>query len=135
MEKRYELKFPEMDEQHHYLYSLFDMIEEGPKITNMAVMAALIKEIERYVIFHFTSEEHLMRAYEFPGYAMHQSDHEIASAKMVQFMDDFEADRLNPAAFRIFMTGWLMEHSALSDSEYVKWIQQERNRIGISRKE
>jgi hypothetical protein len=30
---------------------------------------------------------------------------------------------------RIFLTGWLMEHSTISDAEYVKWIVDQRAMI------
>ncbi len=127
---RHILNLPEMDSQHEYLYSLFDRIEDGREVRDTQRMAALLEEIERYVNFHFMSEEHLMRLYGAPGFAVHQSDHEIAAAKLVQFMDDFGAHRLNPAALRIFLTGWLMEHSETADEEYAKWVRQRRSQLG-----
>jgi hemerythrin len=129
-DERHVLGLPEMDEQHRYLYGLFDRVEQSRQVTNREATKGLLAEIERYVVFHFASEEHLMRAYEAPGFAAHQSDHEAASAKLVQFMDDFDAGRLNPAALRIFMTGWLMEHSATSDAAYAAWILERRRLLG-----
>jgi hemerythrin len=126
---RHCLGLPEMDEQHNYLYSLFDRIEKSPQVADKTATKALLEEIERYVLFHFASEEQLMRLYGFPGFAVHQSDHETAGAKLVQFMDDFDAGRLNPGALRIFLTGWLMEHSKLSDSEYVAWVKKKRDEV------
>ncbi len=122
--KRYILGLPEMDSQHDYLYSLFDRIEKVPVVTDRAFMQTLLKEIERYLLFHFTSEEYLMRCYNFPGFSMHQSDHESAGNRFVKFLDDFDSDSLNPIALSIFLTGWLMEHSAQSDAEYTEWIQK-----------
>lgn len=120
---RHKLGFPEMDEQHTYLYSLFDQIKQESSVTDVSATKNLLDEIERYVLFHFGCEEHLMRLYRDPGFAVHQSDHESMSGKLVQFLDDFEAKRLNPAALRIFLTGWLMEHSVVSDAAYVEWIR------------
>ena len=107
---RYLLNLPEMDTQHEYLYSLFDRIEVLRRPEREA-MRNLLKEIERYLVFHFECEERLMRMYDFAGFAVHQGDHEQAGNQLVAFLDDFEADRLNPSAMRIFLTGWLMEHS------------------------
>ena len=126
---RYILGLPEMDAQHEYLYSLFDRIEEAAATGTREAMRKLLKEIERYLVFHFECEERLMRIYGFEGFGMHQGDHEQAGNKLVAFLDDFEADRLNPAALRIFFTGWLMEHSRLSDSEYVKKVLEERGKV------
>jgi hemerythrin len=115
-----------METQHAYLYSLFDLIEQSTTVSDPEKMRALLSEIEQYVLFHFDSEEHLMRAYKFPGFAAHQTDHEQAGIKIVSFLDDFEAGVLNPVKLRVFLTGWLLEHSRLSDSEYVAWILQKR---------
>jgi hemerythrin len=122
----YILGLPEMDEQHNYLYCLFDRIEPSQQVTSKTGTKALLEEIERYLLFHFSSEEQLMRTYGFPGFATHQSDHDSAGDKFVQFTDDFEANRLNPGALKIFLTGWLMEHSRISDSEYVEWVKERR---------
>jgi hemerythrin-like metal-binding protein len=128
-EKRYSLGFPEMDSQHQYLYQLFDAIEPVFASGDTAKEKKLIHDLEQYFMFHCECEEHLMRIYGTPGFAVHQSDHERVQHKLLQFLDDFEAGRLNPAAMRIFFTGWLMEHSQISDSEYVKWIVKCRGYI------
>jgi len=128
-EERYKLGLPEMDTQHDYLYSLFDRIESASTVTNTSATKALLDEIERYVLFHFSSEEYLMRLYNVKSFAMHQSDHEQASNRLVRFMDDFEAGKLNPAALRIFLTGWLMEHSRSCDAGYVEEVRKVRESI------
>jgi hemerythrin len=128
-QQRHRLGLPDMDAQHDYLYMLFDAIEQSLTVTDKPGMRLLLDEIERYVNFHFQSEELLMRLYKYPGFAVHQSDHEQAAAKFVSFMDDFDANGLNPAALRIFLTGWLMEHSQMCDSGYTAWISQQRENI------
>ena len=128
--KRHILDLPEMDAQHTYLYTLYDLIEDSIAVTNQAVMRSILKEIERYLLFHFQSEEFLMRSYAFAGFAVHQSDHEAAGTKLVQFLDDFDAGKLNPAALKIFLTGWLMEHSKTADEDYSRYIKQMRALTG-----
>lgn len=129
---RHILGFEEMDVQHKYLHGLFDQIENFSEVQDSAFMKKLLEEIERYLIFHFTCEEHLMRLYNTPGFAIHQSDHERVASKFVGYLDDFDQNRLNPASLRIFLTGWLMEHSEISDSEYVNHIVAVRKQLGMS---
>jgi hemerythrin len=50
-------------------------------------------------------------------------------SKLLQNLDDFEKNRLNPHAMRIFFVGWLMEHSSISDAEYVMWILDQRSKL------
>jgi hemerythrin len=122
---------PEMDEQHAYLYRLFDKIDHAAQAAGTDQMKTLLTEIEGYINFHFESEEHLMRHYGYPGFAVHQTDHEAAGAKLVQFMDDFDLGRLNSNGLRIFLTGWLMEHSSISDTDYATWIKRCREKVGV----
>jgi hemerythrin-like metal-binding protein len=129
-EARHVLGFEEMDVQHQYLYGLFDSIEYSSEVEDMEKMRFVLQEIERYLNFHCSSEEHLMRLYDAPFFSVHQSDHEAVATKFIQYMDDFDAGRLNPASLRIFLTGWLMEHSRTSDSQYVKYIQDYRQNLG-----
>jgi hemerythrin len=129
--QRHILGLPEMDEQHRYLYGCFNMLENNVQVTDREKTGRLLLELERYILFHFTSEEHLMRSYNYPGFGMHQSDHENAGKRFIRFLDDFDADTLNPSALRIFLTGWLMEHSMTSDADYVVWIKKCRGKSGI----
>ena len=115
-----------METQHEYLYSLFDKLDTFSNNKNQPTLKLLLDEIERYVLFHFECEEHLMRLYGFTGFAVHQTEHEQFSARLIRFLDDSDAGQLNVAALRIFATGWLMEHSTLADSEYVTWIKNKR---------
>ncbi len=124
--RRHILGFPEMDVQHDYCYRLFAMIVPSATGGGGPVFGTLLREIESYLLFHFESEEHLMRMYEYPGFAIHQSDHEQACRRLVRFLDDYEGGTLNPAALSIFLQGWLMEHSSAADSGYVKWIMERR---------
>jgi hemerythrin len=128
-EERCTLALPEMEAQHKYLYQLFDKLESGTTVQDPVATKKLLEELERYVLFHFSSEEFLMRSYKVPSFAVHQSDHEQAGARFVQFLDDFDTGKLNPAALRIFLTGWLMEHSRTSDAEYVSHIIALRSSI------
>lgn len=116
-----------MDAQHQYLYRVFDTIEDRITVSDPKAMAALLAEIEGYLLFHFASEEHLMRHYKYPGFAVHQGDHEAVGNAFLRFLNDFEQNNLNPAKMRIFLTGWLMEHSRLSDAEYASFIQGKRD--------
>ena len=124
---RFIINLPEMDMQHDYLYTLFDLLGSPPYTSDRNTLKRLLTEIEQYVLFHFSSEEHLMRMYEFPGFAAHQSDHEQAEARLARFLDDFESGTLNPAALRIFLSGWLLEHSRISDTEYAAWVKNKRS--------
>ncbi len=126
-ETRHSLGVAEMDAQHEQLYALFDRVEDSPTVIDHEAMNGLLAEIEEYLLFHFSSEEHFIRMYKAPGFASHQTDHEAAGNKVVRFLNDFEHGRLNPRHLRIFLTGWLMEHSSTCDEEYAQVVRTKRS--------
>ncbi|MBD3345664.1 MAG: hypothetical protein GF401_11440 [Chitinivibrionales bacterium] len=123
---RHILGIPEMDEQHRYLYSLFDRIETTGTVTDYERTKRLLEEIEAYLLFHFTSEEHFIRMYKIPGFTEHQADHEQAGERFVLFLEDFEKGKLNPLKLRNFLIWWLAEHSRISDEKYAEAVKKLR---------
>ena len=64
-----------------------------------------------------------MRLYEYPGFVIRR----IMSMRQQtgRFMENSGGGKQNPAQLRIFLTGWLMEHSKTADADYV-WIEKRR---------
>ena len=118
------LGIPEMDAQHDYLYALFNRIEAD---LPQPEMEALLHEIAGYLDFHFTSEEHLIRHYQIPGFSGHQADHEQAAEAFLKHMAAFEHGTMNPPRLRNAMIGWLSEHSESTDMQYAEIIRELRN--------
>ncbi|MBD3321686.1 MAG: hypothetical protein GF350_11380 [Chitinivibrionales bacterium] len=125
---RHVLGIPEMDEQHFYLYSLFDNIDNSESVTDAAFTKKLLEELDAYLLFHFTSEEHFIRMYKVPGFAEHKADHEQAGERFVLFQNDFENGVLNPSKLRKFLFSWLKEHSRTSDALYAEAVLKMRSR-------
>lgn len=125
--QRHLLGIPEMDAQHAHLYSLLDAIENAGEVSDREATGKLLKQIEGYLLFHFASEEHFIRMYGAPNFATHQTDHEQAGNRFVQYMDDFENGSLNPARLKVSFTGWLMEHSRSIDEEYAGFVRAIRS--------
>jgi hemerythrin len=127
--KRFKLGFDEMDVQHDYLYNLFECIEKTHILMDVFYTKRLLREIENYIMFHFECEERLMRMYGVLTFTVHKSDHEQFEQRVAAFIDDFEANRLDPKNLRMVLSEWLYEHSRVSDSEYVTFINRKREDI------
>lgn len=123
------LGIPEMDAQHAYLYGLFNRLGEDGSVVDTEETAALLHELEGYIDFHFTSEEHLVRHYKAPGFAEHQTDHEQAAHEFIKYLSEFERGELNPFRLRVFLTGWLQEHSRSIDMKYAEHIREARRSL------
>lgn len=116
-----------MDTQHDYLYTLFDRLVVPQ---SREELGALLAELEGILDFHFTSEEHLMRHYHTPGFAVHQTDHEQAAQVFLDGVAAFERDQLNPVHLRNSLAGWLVTHSRSLDMKYAARVLEQRRRAG-----
>jgi hemerythrin len=126
---RHILGVPEMDEQHRYLYSLFARIEETDTVLDPISTSHLLNEIEGYLLFHFTSEEHLIRMYQAPGYTVHKADHEQTGERFISFLEELEKGTLNPLKLKWFLISWLNDHAKTIDEEYARHIKQKRTPV------
>ena len=128
-QQHYVLGLPDMDEQHNHLYQVFSLLEDAPRVIDTNRTRRILEEIERYILFHFASEELLMRRYGFPGFTEHEGDHGTIEGKLVEYLDSFEAGDLNPGRMRAFLSAWLDEHSRIADSVYAAWVIDKRRTI------
>jgi hemerythrin-like metal-binding protein len=126
------LGIPEMDAQHDYLYRLFDELAASDPFPEGA-LESLLDEIAGYLDFHITSEEHLIRFYKVPGFALHQSDHEQAARMFLRYMDEFEGGELNPRMLHTALAGWLSGHAATLDMQYAEHIKTARRARRVGR--
>ena len=121
----YELGIARIDSQHkkwlaimNKLYSSFVKNEAKEQILE------IIKEMEDYTVYHFSTEERYFKQFGFTQKATHIRKHEDFKLEMKKFRQDYEK---NPASLTykimIFMQKWLREHIMKSDKEYVKLLK------------
>ncbi len=127
--KRHALGFIEMDSQHEHLYDVFALLGSDETSTFNDKHSPILKEIERYFLFHFASEELLMRSYGFRGFEVHRGDHENFEERLAAFLEQYENGALNPRYLRDFLTQWLSEHGSQTDALYVAWISKAREQL------
>jgi len=79
----------------------------------------IIHEAVNYVKYHFATEEKIMLATKFPGYAEHKKEHEKFIHIVIQHIHDYEGGkRLTLTTFTRFLRDWVLSHIALVDKLY-----------------
>lgn len=111
---------PQMDEQHRKLIDMlnhfYEAVERGQR--DQAI-ETLLQQAEEYTLYHFNSEEALMREMDYPEFEPHQKAHqnlinEVRSAKERRGRGDEKAVRELAA----FLLSWLYTHIAKTDHKY-----------------
>ena len=124
-EQQHSVGMDEIDAQHRYFFALLEQIEVASKAHSERRFPFLLEELLRYTRFHFRSEEALMESYCFVGDS-HRREHEnlLRQAEEMSSRTD-----VRPAALRLFMYKWIVNHIQLEDMELAKFVSSKRREL------
>ncbi len=112
-----------IDSEHRQLVDLIDKMycAVRDQATQEAVMD-ILNELVTYTQNHFTSEEEIMQANNYPKLAEHSAEHK----KLIDQVEDFKSKVLDnfpkeAQEFYLFLREWLVEHILHQDIEFGKF--------------
>jgi len=124
-----------MDEQHRKLVEITNDLHKSQFVSHFEKSENTTKdELEgfinslkaavEYVKVHFSTEENLMRATNFPGYAAHKARHEEFARRVLQDLGRFNAgEKRVGMQFVYFLRDWLLEHIAVVDKDFALYAK------------
>ena len=117
-----------IDEQHKGLVELVNEMFNhvtGNDLQEKDYFNRVIGDAVAYVKTHFATEEKLMIATKFEGYAEHKKEHDSFVLKVVENIKDYEAGkRLTLSSFTRFLKDWVLSHIALMDKKYFDYFRK-----------
>lgn len=120
----YSVKVDQMDEQHQ---KLFDMINEfydslGTQ-SNKELISNLVKGMKQYTILHFTEEEEMMKANNYPYLQEHQLEHAHFVAKVSEIEEKVNSGKLVISIeLTNFLKNWIRTHIQKTDQRYTNYF-------------
>ena len=115
-----------IDEQHKGLFGIVNelhtaMMQRQAKNVTGGVLTKLV----RYTCDHFSFEEKVMRATNYPGLIHHRAVHLDLTKQVQEFLGRYERGgaSLNIQLLR-FLSDWLTGHIQHEDKEYGPWLNQ-----------
>jgi hemerythrin len=116
-----------IDEQHK---GLVDLVNEmfkhinGNEVQERDYFNRVIQEAVKYVKIHFATEEKIMLATKFAGYAEHKKEHDSFVLAVLNNVKDYEAGkRLTLITFTRFLKEWILSHIAVMDKQYFEYFK------------
>ncbi len=117
-----------IDDQHKGLVELVnDMFNHatGNSIQEHDYFNIVIQEVVKYVKVHFATEEKIMIATKFSGYAEHKKAHDSFVLAVVDNINDYKAgNRLTLSTFTKFLKEWILSHIAMMDKQYFEYFRK-----------
>jgi hemerythrin len=113
-----------IDNQHKKLIEEINNFCNGLKSKrSKEVLSDIIYQLSKYSIYHFQTEESLMKKYGFPGFKEHKAEHD----KFIEKIQDLETRfKLGKLILTIeianFLKDWLSNHVLNTDKEYTKFL-------------
>jgi hemerythrin-like metal-binding protein len=120
----YSVQNPVLDDHHKNLLKLFndayDLIISNAPVENTI---KLLSELKVYSIFHFSEEEKLMRAANYPNLDEHIIEHKKFIEDVTKFKDAIseQTAELNEEIF-LFLSDWLIHHIQKTDRKYIEFL-------------
>jgi len=117
-----------IDDQHKGLLNLVnDMYNHvvGDEAAERAYFQKVIQQAVNYVKIHFATEEKIMLATKFLGYAEHKRAHDSFILTVVENIQAFNTGkRMTLATFTHFLKDWILTHIAIMDKQYFDFFMK-----------
>ena len=132
----YEVGLEEIDAQHKYLLTLIcELHSHADAPVTDRTARNLLREIDRYCYYHFSSEETIMEIYAYPDIDKQKAEH----FNLLQVLDkricDFRQEGRTVRPISEFLITWLLGHMRGDDKVMAKHINTVREeRAGIPKR-
>jgi hemerythrin-like metal-binding protein len=113
-----------IDEQHIKLIDTINIFHDAMKSgKGNDVLENVFNNLSEYVNIHFSTEEKLMKDYDFPYYKEHGLEHEKCRKKIAEFKNQYEKGEIALSVeLAIFLFDWVHEHLLNMDKKYSRFL-------------
>lgn len=122
----YTCTIDEIDKQHKKLLEIgariYQILKSEKKIDKYDDIAAVLKELKEYTIYHFGYEEKLMETNGYSDLEDHKVKHQQFVDKIID-IEDMDIDENQDKAIMemlMFVADWIEKHILVADMGYVK---------------
>jgi hemerythrin-like metal-binding protein len=117
----YSVNVKRCDDDHQRLFELIRELRSAILRGKSAeVMDKIVEELEDYSVFHFTAEEALLEAANYPLLEAHRTEHRKFIDRLAKFRREGIAGQ--PYEVLNFMNRWLVHHIKTIDKQYSDYL-------------
>lgn len=122
------LDIPIIDKQHFKFFVIFDNLllinkEKNEGIREIKILTEL-NELQKYTVYHFFTEERLMKNANWEYIEQHIEQHSIFKNKCMEFMIDYNyRNRVLLEEIVLFLRKWFIAHISDIDASYADRVK------------
>jgi len=124
----YSMGIKVIDDQHKGLLNFVNDLfshATGNEYEEHLYFKEVIQGAVQYVKTHFSTEEKIMTATKFPGFAEHKKAHDAFVLNVIQTAKDYEAGkRYTLEKLAYFLRDWILSHVAVMDTQYAHYFKK-----------
>jgi hemerythrin len=111
-----------VDFQHNMLFEIVNKLisEYNSENTQKEAIENTLYELIKYVAYHFTEEEAVMKKNNFPDLKFHQDQHYEFESKILNFGIRFKNGEDVTSDLLVYMNKWLVQHILVLDMAAMK---------------
>lgn len=120
----YSVNIKEIDDQHRKLVAMINELHDAMSERRAKeVLGEILKKLADYTVFHFSSEERLMRTNEYPEYEEHRGKHEKMTNKVLALQEELKQGKITLSMEVMdFLKNWLDKHILGTDKKYSAFL-------------
>ncbi len=120
-DEKYSVGIAEIDEQHKQFVWIMDKLSKA--ITDLKpkeVLGQIFNDLDRYVSYHFSTEENYFKKFHYQGAGEHIEEHEKFIERLTEVKDKYSRDEMRLSLELIsILSDWLVNHVHDMDRKYV----------------
>jgi len=115
-----------IDHEHQNLVRYINVLQQTMEIdANPEVIDDVLQGLTDYAAVHFTVEEELMKAYDYPDFGNHKMAHGKFTAKLGELITMYGSSRAAVAQPLLdFLMSWLIEHILKVDVKLAIYLRE-----------
>jgi len=111
-----------VDGEHKRLFQLANRILELADPSSTGEFDEVVKELFRYMEYHFRHEEELMESITFPHLEHHRAAHQRIVEEMSESLRETPSVKEYGQKLRLFMVGWVLQHVIDEDMQIKPYL-------------
>lgn len=126
IEEKFSIGISAIDDQHKELFHITNQLHDIIDSENYQKEAIkVLKRLYAYTSYHFTSEEALLKEYNYPEFSSHISIHRDFKEKIKESLEGVRAKmNYNLAPLQDYLVEWILKHIQGEDVKYSTYFKE-----------